>query len=358
MPTTASATVAPRRPPICMLFPDLAELAAPAGVFGMFPQAFIGKVLPWLRAARAEVLHVCSGALPPGEGIRVDMRPDARPDILADGRSLPLADGSAAAVLIDPPYSEHYARELYGVEYPLPSHLLREAARVVRHGGRIGFVHYLVPNPPPGCHHVKTFGLSMGFGYPMRAVTVYEREQASLPLGEVRMVESHATTATPAPIPLSSPAPYAESGGSSVPEATGDTARAAWGSAADVSPIATAEVGGSDGAKTVNAIEHREAKGADRPAGGLSASPAKSAPTNEGDSDGPDHDDDRGGDDGARGTPGGHFLRPGCRSAADSGGQRQGHGDRPDVGIHALHGLQAPAVPAQSVHGGRFRDTR
>lgn len=172
--------IAPKRPPICMLFDDLAEGEAATGVFGMYPASLIGKLLPWLRCARREVLHVCSGGLPRGEGIRVDKRIDARPDIIADGRALPLADGSVAAVLLDPPYSEHYARELYGTDYPRPSHLLAEAARVVRPGGRIGFVHYIVANPPDGCHHVKTFGLSMGFGYPMRAVTIYEREQDSL----------------------------------------------------------------------------------------------------------------------------------------------------------------------------------
>lgn len=177
----AAAAVAPKRPPICMLFEDLAQGEPDTGVFGMFPAAFVGKILPWLRVARASLLHVCSGGLSRGDGIRVDIRPGARPDIVADGRRLPLADGSVEGVLIDPPYSEHYARELYGVDYPLPSHLLAEAARVVRPGGRIGFVHYLVPNPPPRCHHIKTFGLSMGFGYPMRAVTIYEREQDSLP---------------------------------------------------------------------------------------------------------------------------------------------------------------------------------
>jgi SAM-dependent methyltransferase len=168
------------RPLFCMLFDDLAQEESSTAVFGMYPAALIPKLMPWLRCERREVLHVCSGGLPRGEGIRVDMRREARPDIIADGRALPLADASVAAVLLDPPYSEHYARELYGTDYPRPAHLLAEAARVVRPGGRIGFVHYIVPNPPNGCHHVKTFGLSMGFGYPMRAVTLFEREQSSL----------------------------------------------------------------------------------------------------------------------------------------------------------------------------------
>lgn len=172
--------VPPKRPPICLLYPDLADMAQPVAVFGMFPADLIPKILPWLKCARREVLHVCSGALPPGEGIRVDIRPEAKPDLLADGRHLPLADGSVAAVMLDPPYTEHYARELYGTEYPRPAHLLKEAARVVRPGGRIAFVHYITPNPPPSCHCVKVFGLSTGFGFPMRAVTIYEREQASL----------------------------------------------------------------------------------------------------------------------------------------------------------------------------------
>lgn len=174
-------TVPPKAPPICMLYPDLAEGLEPAPVFGQFPRGLIGKILPWLRARRDRVLHVCSGALPRGEGIRVDIRPEAHPDILADGRALPFADGTIEAVLLDPPYTEHYAKELYGTDYPRPSHLLAEAARVVQPGGRIGFVHYITPNPPAGTRFVKCFALSMGFGFPMRCISIYERLALELP---------------------------------------------------------------------------------------------------------------------------------------------------------------------------------
>ncbi len=146
----------------------------------MYPAIFIPRILPWLKCKRSEVLHVCSGGLPSGEGIRVDIRPEAHPDILADARDMPLEDGSQEAVLIDPPYTPAYARDLYGVDYPKPAHLLAEAVRVVKPSGRIGFVHYICPMPPDGATWIKTLGLSMGFGFPMRAVTIFEKDQDRL----------------------------------------------------------------------------------------------------------------------------------------------------------------------------------
>lgn len=171
----------PKPPTILVLYEDLnATTEMPMAVFGQYPRGLIAKLLPLLKCRRHEVLHVCSGSLPPGEGIRVDVRGAARPDILADGRHLPLRDGSMAAVMLDPPYTPQYARDLYGVEYPRPAHLLAEAARVVRPCGRIVFVHHIVPMPPAGCVLVQVLGMSTGYGYPMRAVTIFEREQLSL----------------------------------------------------------------------------------------------------------------------------------------------------------------------------------
>jgi len=36
---------------------------------------------------------------------------------------------------------------------------------------------YITPNPPPGCRFIMGFAFSIGFGFPMRAVTLYERGQ-------------------------------------------------------------------------------------------------------------------------------------------------------------------------------------
>lgn len=175
----------PKRPPVLVLYEDLnTEIDQPQQVYGMYPKALIAKMLPWLRCSRHEILHVCSGGLPKGEGIRVDIRPEAKPDILADGRALPMPDCSVAAVMIDPPYSGAYAKSLYGVDYPRPSHLLREAARVVRVGGRIALVHYITAKPAPGTRFVKAFGLSTGFDMPMRAISVYEKDQPAIQTGE------------------------------------------------------------------------------------------------------------------------------------------------------------------------------
>lgn len=154
----------------------------PEPLFGVYPQRFLPWVLKLLgNPAHRDLLHVCSGALKREVlGYRLDLRARAAPDVVADGRALPFQTASLRAVLIDPPYTVEYARSLYDTDYPRPSHLLREASRVLKPGGRIGFVHYLVPNPPPGCSLVLVKGLTQGCGYRIRAVTIYERDQAEL----------------------------------------------------------------------------------------------------------------------------------------------------------------------------------
>ncbi len=154
----------------------------PEKVWGQYPKGFLRWAARLLHCAPDQILHLCSGSLPAGQGrVRVDIRSAAAPDVQADARRLPFADGTFAGVMLDPPYSVEYAAELYnGAEYPRPSHLLAEAARVVRPCGRVGILHFLVPMPPPGCRLELVRGVTTGCGYRIRAFTVFEREQDGL----------------------------------------------------------------------------------------------------------------------------------------------------------------------------------
>lgn len=163
------------------------ETADPDGfaVFGQFPYGFLKDVVKMQllgNVRRNDILHVCSGTLSEHERWTVDMRPAARPSVIAKGQALPFQEASFAAVMIDPPYTEEYARNLYRSEFPRPSHLLREAARVVKPGGRIGLLHIAVPITPADCEFVSSMGVVPGPGFRIRAFTVYQRRQASLPM--------------------------------------------------------------------------------------------------------------------------------------------------------------------------------
>lgn len=170
---------------------DLMERGAdPDGfaVFGQFPKGFLAHVLRhrWLgEVERDEILHVCSGTLQ--ERWTVDIRASAKPSVVADGCALPFRSEVFKAVLLDPPYSEEYARNLYRGTNPRPSWLLREAARVVRDGGRIGLLHVACPFAPPDCVFVSVYGITTGPGYRIRALTLFEKARRPMlfPQGEV-----------------------------------------------------------------------------------------------------------------------------------------------------------------------------
>ena len=153
-------------------------------VYGRFPKGFLAHVLRhrWLgdNTTREQILHVCSGTLSETERWTIDIRHEARPTVRASGAALPFHDASFSAIMIDPPYSDQYSRDLYGVENPRPSWLLREAVRVVRPSGRIGLLHVAVPFPPKGSTLINVYGVVTGTGYRIRAFTVFERDQCGL----------------------------------------------------------------------------------------------------------------------------------------------------------------------------------
>lgn len=161
--------------PALFVMNDVIECPVP--VFGRLPRGFLKKaVLPVLGVPRDEVLHVCSGSL--REKYTVDIRPETKPWLVADACALPLPDDSFAGVFLDPPYTPAWSRQ-YGTKYPPTYPLIREAYRVVKPGGRVAVFHFLVPLKPKGSRLVKVFGVTVGMGYQIRALTVFEKPEAA-----------------------------------------------------------------------------------------------------------------------------------------------------------------------------------
>lgn len=126
----------------------------------------------------AKVLHLCSGSVT--TGIRVDIRPEMNPTILADCRNVPLSDGSVDFILADPPYSADYAENLYGTgkDYPKPGQILREASRLLKPGGLVGLLHHQVPvfRRPLRLH--KVYAVHRGLGFSLVAWSLLRKEDS------------------------------------------------------------------------------------------------------------------------------------------------------------------------------------
>lgn len=145
---------------------------------GGYPIRFLPRAYEWLGVTNPDlVLHLCSGSM--RRGIRVDIRPEMQPDIVCDARHTPFDDESFDWIMIDPPYSEEYAHNLYGTKahYPLPGQLMKEACRLLRPGGRVGFLHFQVPMIRKPLKILDVKGITTGLGYAIRAFTIAEKGQ-------------------------------------------------------------------------------------------------------------------------------------------------------------------------------------
>lgn len=143
---------------------------------GGYPIGFLDRAYEWLGVTCPDlVLHLCSGSV--RRGVTVDIRPEKCPDVVCDARHTPFDDESFDWILIDPPYSPEYARNLYGTEkaYPLPGQLMREASRLLRPGGRVGLLHFQVPMIRKPLRLVEVRGITTGMGFAIRAFSICEK---------------------------------------------------------------------------------------------------------------------------------------------------------------------------------------
>lgn len=149
---------------------------------GGYPKGFVEWALKEMGCDDpSTVLHLCSGSMV--TGVRVDVRPEVNPDIVADCRSVPLPDGSFDYILADPPYSEELAANLYDTKgsYPRPGQILKEACRLLRPGGQVGLLHFQVPMSRKPLKLVRVYGITTGAGFNIRAWSLFRKEAVEAP---------------------------------------------------------------------------------------------------------------------------------------------------------------------------------
>ncbi len=79
--------------------------------------------------------NLYSGPRPIEGFINIDIRPECKPDLVADCHHLPVETGTAGLVIADPPYEQYNARRLYGTDHIRLYPALEEMSRITRPGG-------------------------------------------------------------------------------------------------------------------------------------------------------------------------------------------------------------------------------
>jgi hypothetical protein len=125
-----------------------AKMGTKSGLHGSYPPQFLERALSLFPGAK-DILHVPSGSLhdlPEGH-VTMDVKTDdvRKPMVAGDCcNQIPFRDESFDLILADPPYSPVDSK-LYGCPPFRTMGFLREAQRVLRPGGYLGFLHIYLP---------------------------------------------------------------------------------------------------------------------------------------------------------------------------------------------------------------------
>jgi len=185
---------------------DVWILARPKVKFyGAYPNGFLERARALLGVTPFDsILHVCGGkareypAQPRGFGPSdrtLDLDPALEPDylqaatdplpkyhvcLLDDCLSCTIGEmGDWPALIADPPYTEIDADKYApgAKAFPSANKILRNMLTAVRPGGRVGMLHYVLPQPPSeGVRFVACVGVIVGYNNRMRVFSVFEKE--------------------------------------------------------------------------------------------------------------------------------------------------------------------------------------
>jgi len=110
-------------------------------------------------------------------GIRMDINPDVEPDIVGDAHNMHMfKDEEFDLVILDPPYSDKYSKELYGTGKLSFKKYTSEAVRVVKPMGYIVMYHYLATPRLDGTNLIMRIFLETRIWHKLRCVHIYRKK--------------------------------------------------------------------------------------------------------------------------------------------------------------------------------------
>jgi ubiquinone/menaquinone biosynthesis C-methylase UbiE len=113
-------------------------------------------------------------------GIRVDLNPMVEPDVVADAHDLPFEDESFDCVILDPPYSDEEAMELYETPKLRKSVYTKEAVRVLRQGGWLCVYGDREPARPPRCNHTMRIMVVLRPHHRPRVCMIFQKRKPGM----------------------------------------------------------------------------------------------------------------------------------------------------------------------------------
>lgn len=150
--------------------------------YGAYPEGFLWRAKTLV--GNGKCIHLCCGKLQPYFPIdkrailnddTLDIDSSLNPKFVADATKTGLESNSYNCVLIDPPYTIEDATHYNHKILPEPKDLINEATRIVKLGGRIGFLHYIIPRPNKQLRLLACIGVFYGYDNRMRAFSVFEK---------------------------------------------------------------------------------------------------------------------------------------------------------------------------------------
>jgi len=137
----------------------------------IYPGGFLERLDILIDFNTKRVLHLFCGSSKFGD-VRIDINPEVKPDILMDlsKQPIPFEDNLFDVVIADPPYHD----------FP-PYCFVKEAVRVLKLGGFLVILHFLVYNNPKNCRRWACIAVSPGPNRRMRACNIWRKESERLP---------------------------------------------------------------------------------------------------------------------------------------------------------------------------------